>query len=123
MRFTAVSSVQPPARSSSPVALIESSSNMTPAPSPAPIAPGEHREHEHRGNHDLVGGNRHDVGEQDHAVEPDQEPERVQPPTTCSATLTPPNVTFETSQITAPAGIAKTTARHSTISVRSISDV
>ncbi len=40
-----------------------------------------------------------------------------------SAMLAPPKVTFDTSQITAPAGTAKTTARHSTMSVRSITDV
>ncbi len=39
------------------------------------------------------------------------------------AMLASPSLTFATNQITAPAGAAKMTARHRTISVRSMIDV
>ena len=41
----------------------------------------------------------------------------------CSARLAPPTVMLEESQITAPAGMAKITARHNTMRVRSMTEV
>ena len=53
--------------------------------------PGAHVDHQHRRHDDLVGRDRDDVGQQDHAVEADRLPERVEEPfAMCCARLVPP---------------------------------
>ena len=51
---------------------------------------------------------------------PSRMPTGSSPSMKCAAMLSPPQPTFAISQITAPAGAAKTIARQSTISVRSM---
>ena len=41
-------------------------------------AEAQHRQHQHRGNNDLVGRDRYDVRQQDHPVESQQHTERGQ---------------------------------------------
>ncbi len=55
----------------------ESSSNITPAPSPTSlVAQHQHGEHQNGGDDDLVGGDGDDIGQQDHAVETKEEAQR-----------------------------------------------
>ena len=120
-----VSVVHPPARRISAVAAAESASNITPAPAPTPFKRGrEHGQHQHRGDDDLVRRNGNDVREQDHAVQSDQQAERIRPvDEMLGQRRRRRSCTFATSQITTPAGTANTIARQSTKTVRSISDV
>ena len=54
---------------------------------------------------------------------PSSSPNGLMPLTRCSARLASPIVMLEIVQITTPAGIDIVTARHSTISVRSMTEV
>ncbi len=40
---------------------------------------GQHRQHQHGGDHDFVSGDRHNVGQQDHSIQPQEQSHRIEP--------------------------------------------
>ncbi len=62
----------------------------------------QYRQHQDRGNDNLIGGDRHQIGQQDDTVESKQMPTGSRPPTSCSASDRSPSGMLQISQITAP---------------------